>query len=97
MSINNNMSEPKKRVANALKRALEGELISSAYAPSRNSLDTHSKTGVSHHSKGGNDHSKATADYAKFIPDSAQDARYERFASELAKIKSEVDMAESSK
>lgn len=80
----------KTRVAEALKRALEGELVDVAYAPSRIGADTHSKTGVQYHSKGGNDHSKQTSAPSMNL-DSVRDAKYLKFAEELARVKSAVD------
>ena len=80
----------KTRVVDALKRALEGELVEVAYAPSRNSADTHSKTGVSHHSKDSHDHSKSTS-VSGDNQAPVTEAKYLKFAEELARVKSTVD------
>lgn len=80
----------KSRVTDALQRALEGELVEVAYAPSRIGADMHSKTGVSHHSKGGNDHSKSTV-VPSVNQDPVRDAKYLKFAEELARVKSAID------
>lgn len=95
----------KARVTDALKRALEGELVDVAYAPSRISADEHSKTGVNYHSKHGHDHSKATLtpDRERWNPDRdrlnpgkgnqvpSRDAKYLKFAEELVRVKSALD------
>jgi hypothetical protein len=80
----------KTRVIDALKRSLEGELVDIAYAPSRTNVEGHSKTGVAYHSKGGNDHSKATAVPSVNL-DPVEDAKYLKFAEDLARVKSTLD------
>lgn len=82
---------PKARVAETLRRALEGEVVEVAYSPSRTGADTHSKTGVANHSKQGHDHSKATIRIAATDLDPVEDAKYKKFAEELARVKSAVD------
>jgi hypothetical protein len=80
------------RVIDALKRSLEGELVDIAYAPSRFNLNSegHSKTGVANHSKEGHQHSKYTSIRSANL-DPVEDAKYLKFAENLARVKSTLD------
>jgi hypothetical protein len=54
------ISGARDRIADTLKKALEGELVELAVAHTFTEEPNHSKTGVSYHSKCGHSHSKAT-------------------------------------
>lgn len=93
--------EHQKRVADALKRTIEGELIASANVQKIRSQDAgHSKTGVSLHSKCTHNHSKlgrigkqapARVDPARGrVRKADEDRIHEVFAARLLKLKSEM-------
>ena len=76
-----------KRIQQAFKKSLEGELIALAAAPHISEMSDHSKTGVANHSKDGHEHSKAMIKAAGYSP--ATEAQHEEFAQRLIRLRQE--------